>query len=359
MSEPFKKAWLIDAPFWKRIFGMKEKFNAVIELNNALANSSEVLDVPMSAIDKINIKYSCSLPRSFKEDVRRLYTDYVAYCFRDGALSDEEARRVDHIQKVLRISDHDVALLNEQAARSIYRAKLSTVLSDGMLTDSEWLYLEKLSSDLNINEKARKEIYIQEAQLKFQSMLDNFTSDGMLSPDEESKLETFRKSLSASLKFDFNTANALQKYKLMWQIRCGELPVVDPEISLQRGEICHYTTECEWHEMRKLRVGTSYAGPTMRMKIAKGIYYRMGTLAHAPVTVDSIVKIDVGRVFVTNKRIVFMGANKNVTVKLDKILDIETFSDAVKIEKDTGRSPYLFTDDPVFLAAFIARLIEA
>jgi len=357
MSEPFKDAAMVDAPMWKRIFGLGEKFNAVVELNNTLAKSSDIMSLPLSTLNAINTKYGCAVQKKFAAEVRKLYENYVTYCFRDGALSEDEAVRLEHLQRVLGITDHEVTVLNEQAARSIYRKKLATVLSDGVLTDNERAYLENLSSDLDISEKVRREIYTQESQKKFQSMLDHFTSDGMLSPDEEAKLESFRKSISAALQFDFSTADALRKYKLMWQIRKGELPIVDPGITLQREEVCHYVTDCEWHEMRKNRVGTAYAGPTMRVKIAKGVYYRMGALAHAPVTVDAIVKIDAGRVFVTNKRLVFMGANKNVSLKLDKILDIEPFSDAVKIEKDTGRSPYLFTDEPVFLAAFIARLI--
>jgi Chloroplast envelope transporter len=357
MSEPFKTLCLLDAPLWKRIFGLKAKFNAVIELNNVLARSNDVRDVPISKIDQINQKYSCVLLRSFKEDIWKLYIDFVRFCFRNGEFSEDEAKKVDHLQKLFMLTDHDVSLLNEQAGRAVYRDKVSIVLADGVLSESERLYLEKLSEDLNISEKARKDIYTEEAQKKFQSMLDTFVSDGMLSPEEEAKLEAFRKNLSASLQFDFNTAESLRKFKLMWQIRKGELPVIDPGISLQRGEICHYRSDCEWHEMRKQRIATAYAGPTMRVKIAKGLYYRMGTLAHAPISVDSIVKIDTGKVFITNKRLIFMGVNKNVSLKLDKILDITPFSDAVKIDKDTGRTPFLFTDDAVFLAAFLARLV--
>lgn len=359
MSEPFKQLSLLDTPVWKRVFGVSEKFNAVIELNNVLAKIFNMWDTPLSIIEQLNKKYSCVLEKSFRSDVLKMYSDYVKFCFRDGVLSRDEAESVEHLQKVLKISEQDVSILNDQAGRSIYREKLSSVLSDGEITDSERMHLEHLVSDLNISEKEKIDIFKDEAQKKFQSLIDDFTSDGMLSPDEEERLEAFRKSLNAKLSFDFSTAEALRKYKLMWQIRKGELPVVDPEISLQRLEVCHYVARCEWHEMRKNRIATAYAGPTMRVKIAKGLYYRMGTLAHAPITVDAIVKIDSGKVFVTNKRIIFMGNNKNASLKLDKILDITTFCDAVKIEKDIGRSPYLFTDEPVFLAAFIARLISA
>ncbi len=88
--------------------------------------------------------------------------------------------------------------------------------------------------------------------------------------------------------------------------------------------------------MRRQRVGAGHAGPTMRVKIANGVYWRAGALNLKPVTCDALVQIDTGRVFLTNKRLLFMGTKKNTSIQPNRILDITKHSDGVGIEKDAG-----------------------
>ena len=53
--------------------------------------------------------------------------------------------------------------------------------------------------------------------------------------------------------------------------------------------------------------------------------------------------IDRGSLILTNKRLVFLGQNKSVTIELSKILDIDFYSNALDITKDGVQTKYCFS----------------
>jgi hypothetical protein len=55
--------------------------------------------------------------------------------------------------------------------------------------------------------------------------------------------------------------------------------------------------------------------------------------------------------YLTNKRLVFRGAASNREIQLKKVVSYRVFSDAIVIEKGSGRSPYLFIKGDIELAA--------
>jgi hypothetical protein len=79
----------------------------------------------------------------------------------------------------------------------------------------------------------------------------------------------------------------------------------------------------------------------MRIKIAKGLYWRAGSIGVHKISQDVLSLIDSGTAFLTNKRIIFMGGKKNTNIALNKILDINPYSNGVEIHKATGKSPFI------------------
>lgn len=120
-----------------------------------------------------------------------------------------------------------------------------------------------------------------------------------------------------------------------------------------------FQTSCDWIENRKVTKRYNYEGPTARIKIAKGIYYRAGSICIKPTTEDTLMKIDSGKIFLTSKRIIFLGSKGNKTIDLNKILDITPYSNGVDIQKDTGRSPFIqFSSDVDVFATILNRILS-
>jgi hypothetical protein len=91
----------------------------------------------------------------------------------------------------------------------------------------------------------------------------------------------------------------------------------------------------------------------------KGFYYHVGSLNTSKETEEVLKKVDTGRVYITNKRIILIGSNRTYSIHLNKILDMETFSDGIKIVKDTGRNIFFRYKDEIDLFTLIlARVIR-
>jgi hypothetical protein len=87
----------------------------------------------------------------------------------------------------------------------------------------------------------------------------------------------------------------------------------------------------------------------------KGVRFRFG--GYSPITSVAITPLANGRLNVTSKRLLFSGGTRNTSVNLDKIVNCHIYSDALKIEKRTGK-PDLFTMSPNS-ARYILALVSA
>jgi hypothetical protein len=167
------------------------------------------------------------------------------------------------------------------------------------------------------------------------------------------------KCLGVTVHQDEATRNLLDKYRLYWLIDSGDIPEISVDITLTKNEKCHFVCRANWYEQRKITKRIRYSGPTLRLKMAKGLYWRMGDLGVQRVSEDIMAHIDSGNLFLTNKRIIFLGDNKSTNIKLNKIVDFTPYSNGVTIVKDAGRSPFLeFSKDVDLFAMILKRVIR-
>jgi len=86
-------------------------------------------------------------------------------------------------------------------------------------------------------------------------------------------------------------------------------------------------------EPRAIRISHGgYAGPSIR--IAKGISFHVGRFGSSSESHQEIRNIDKGILTITNQRLVFSGAMKTVSINLEKIIQIDPFSDGVSLHKE-------------------------
>lgn len=352
MSAPFKVVPLKPQSFIQKVFNRLPKANAIAELTNLCAEQ-EISALTHDQIAGIELKYKVRMARAFPKDLLNLYRQYLEFCFVDRKLSDNEISDLAHLKGVFSLKDPQIAQVHDDVIRSIYSSEVSKVLQDGRLEDSERTFLDRLRSDIGLSAEVASQIYSQSAEKLLQNFLDGVVSDQRISPDEENQLTALSNSLGINIKMDTVTRQAFEKYKLYWQIENGNPPVVDAGINLQRNESCYFLANIDWLEQRKVTRRINYGGPTLRIKIAKGFYWRAGSMNVQAVSDDVWKVIDSGKLFITNKRLVFMGSRGNKTVRLSSILDFTPYRNGVDIEKDSGKSPFLRFDNNVDLFSMI------
>ncbi|RKY87112.1 hypothetical protein DRQ09_04965, partial [candidate division KSB1 bacterium] len=247
----------------------------------------------------------------------------------------------------------DVNVIYKKVTEKVYKTEVEKAIKNGRLEQDEKEFLEKLKSNLKLSDNVASKIYKEGAEKLIRKFINNAISDERLSPDEEKELNAIAESLNIDLKLDYPTRAVLDKYKLLWKIENEEIPAIDVDIKLQKKEKCYFYTRVNWYEQRKITKRIKYSGPTLRIKIAKGLYWRTGNLGFQTISENQWRKLDSGDLFLTNKRLIFLGNNGNKTIKLNKIIDFESFSNGVEIKKETGRNPFLEFDKNIDIFSII------
>lgn len=72
----------------------------------------------------------------------------------------------------------------------------------------------------------------------------------------------------------------------------------------------------------------------------KGLRWRMGSVSVQRVTSDVMTRLDTGALYITNKKVLFDGASRNVSITLGRITKFTVFKDGMQVEKSSGRDAY-------------------
>ena len=115
---------------------------------------------------------------------------------------------------------------------------------------------------------------------------------------------------------------------------------------MKRGEECYCDVEGVLIEQKVTRRRISGGSAGVSVRVTKRVTVRANRFQGELVPETALAPVSIGRLFISNQRVVFRGNNKSFSLALDKIMYIETFSDAVRLTSDKGGSPRIvrFTD---------------
>lgn len=336
---------LVKQTFFQRLFKRLPKENFIIEFENILArNEISLSKLSQNKINELIEKYKVNFAKQFITERENLYRKYLKSVLEDEKITDTEKTALNKIKNLLSLNEGFVKKELTEATNKIYQKKVYTAVFDGKLDEEEKKQLTELKNDLLISESTAKSIYDSEAKNVLNKYLKNAVADERLSPDEEKQINEIAKNLGAQISYETKTKELLDKYRLFWVIENGELPTIQSDINLQKSESLYFMTDIDWLEMKTVTKRVNYAGVSTRIRICKGVYFKVGSIAPERVTEDVWRTVDSGKMYLTNKRIIFMGQKGNKTIKLDKVLSFTPYQDGVQLEKDTGKNPFFKFD---------------
>jgi len=197
--------------------------------------------------------------------------------------------------------------------------------------------------------------------------IDEAFEDGILTKEEEYKLLEMMEIFG----FDREKLNDTPEYEkivkgaILRDILNGIIPerlkiCVSLPFNFQKKEkVIWVFQNVDYYEKRTRRVYVGgYQGFSVR--IAKGVYYRVGGFRGNPVNKTETVYVDTGILAVTNKHIYFAGANKSFRIKYSKIVTFEPYSDGIGIQRDaqTAKPQIFVTGDGWFTVNLIQNLAQ-
>lgn len=349
---PFRTVTPLDQRSWlARLFRRGNPGGASAEIQNLLA-TRPIAEVPSSEISAILLKHKVA-GRAARDLAKTLWSKALTEFARDDDLSGDESKYLTQLRAAFGLAERDVAEMQADFAKRHYSEILSSAMGDRRLSEEEWTRLNRWIESSGVSKAARDLAHGEGVKGAYQSALQSAIADRRLSPTEETALRELAINLGLSPSYELDTAAGLQKFAYLWQIENADLPLVPVPIALQKRELCHWSGQAEWHELRTRTVRTGYSGPVATIRIARGLSYRVASYTPSRITREELTHIDSGTAYVTNKRVIFDGSNKNTTIRYSSLLGIEVFSDAIKLEKASGRSPYLMLSGDTEIPAAI------
>lgn len=336
-SEVFLKKELKKPNFFQRLFKQQPKENALIEVNNLLAEKA-IQDITAEEMSDISERFKVNLHQMFIANFLEMYAAQLKYALLDEKLTEEELNELRALKDLFGLSQSQVALIHEQLTSDIYKRQVSSVVSDGVITEQEKKALQKLQEELCIPPELERRISSQVKSVKVHEFVDGVIARGSVSPEEESEIKLLAKNLNCSVQLDTKQQNALNRMKMIWAIQNGDIPTVSADINLYAKESCYFNRPASWYQYKTVTQRVNYAGPTARIRICKGVSYRIGSVRAQRITSEVLAPVDAGRLYVTDKRIVLLGARKSTTIRLNKVVSFTPYSDGIELFKETGKS---------------------
>ena len=332
-----------------------------VEIQNLLA-ARPLAEVTRADVDAILGRHRVNLTRR-RDVVLRLWRQALREFLRDDSLSDNELAYLSALRHLFALTDRDVERAHIALAEPRYAEAFSEAVSDEKLTPEELARLEKLAVALRLPERARRKAQEVPLQEIVERVLARVVADRRLSPGEEQALRDLQKNLGLpELRFGPATQVALDKYALLWRIENGELPLIADgavPVPLHDGEICHLACRSFWHELRNYTVRTDRTGSAPSVKVPRGLTYRVDGAAPKRIARDGLAPVDWGSLYVTSRRLVFVGQKTREVIRFNELLGLEVFADAIVLEKTSGRKPHLFLEGDVEVIAAVLTEVMA
>lgn len=357
-SSPFSERQLQPPSLLDKLLRRPRRENAVADLNNRLADG--VTRVTPEDVREIEQRWQVDFSEEFRDDLEQLYARFARHCYRQRATPTPQHREeMRHLASLLRLDESAVERIERPMREKIYRATVRERIKDRRLEPEEIGDLEELGAKLDLDPATTHRIRQEEGDQVVRDYLNQSVEDGKLSPDEVAEVERAIESLGIEFTLTPEQQARWDRFRLYWQLEEGELPVVPVEINLQRNEVCHFWVDAEWYEQRTRTRSVRYSGPVARVRIAKGLYWRIGSADVQRVTEQSYERVDTVRVFLTNKRVLLVGTGRTTQIRLNRILDFEPYTGGVEIVKDAGRNPILlFEQDADLFCLTLDRLLR-
>lgn len=355
--KPFLSQELIQQNAMQKMLKILPAENALRELNNLLS-SSGFDNFPVQNVEEINKKYKLDVRTKFKKETAKLLEDFAEFHLKQE-LPNDGSRFIPKLVQILGIETQKANDILTDIRSKIYQNRYELAVVNRRLLEEEEKILENLRVNLGLSEEKEEEISLKVRSNVIQSYVSRMIEDGEVSPQEEEELIQTTKSLSMKMEMSEESKLALEKLRLVWRINHEELQTIEPDIILQKKELCYYMQNVDWYEHRAVKSSVGYSGLSGRIKIAKGIYYRVGKMGLNVHSTQEMTKIDTGKVYITNKRLIFAGGLKNTSIPFSKIINLQPYKDGIEIIKDSGKSPLLaFSNDVDIFTATLTRAIS-
>lgn len=229
----------------------------------------------------------------------------------------------------------------------IKKRKLKSIiveaLSDGEITDAEFDKIMQAKNELGLSEDYIHNLIAKHFNKAIQPILKRIRKSRRFSLDDEKEIIAIAKKFQVTPHF----VDDLKIYRSLWEIETTGTFTPSPisvPIRLNKREECYHAASSVWAQLKVVRKHSGYVGASVGFRIAKGVTLRLGKAIPSVSKSEEIVDISSGTLYVTNKRLIFVGDKKSTNITFGRIISHEIYRDGIEIRKTSGR-PDIFKLD--------------
>ena len=338
------------------MFGLPDQRGYQVALEGRLAQHGLA---PVSADDDKALGAAHRLSRRASTKVATSVSSTIA---KGLSLTDFEAGRATQLKAFaisLGVAPTEIDDAIGLSAKAAFTNWVDGVVASGECAPPRWKEMREVGARLELPGGEQDQIYIARALPTVRAIWERAVVDDLLSPDAEAEARNATAKLNLTPELSGELATKVEHARTRWAIANGPLPVVEVPLSLQRGEVAHTAVSATAYQTSTRTKSISYGGPALRVRIAKGLYYRSGHYQVHRSTEDYTKPIGHGSLVVTSKRLLFISAKGTTSARLDSILHIEPFKDALAVIRSAGKpTTYRFDKADEWLCAILARAIH-
>lgn len=224
------------------------------------------------------------------------------------------------------------------------------------IRQGEHLTPAMLATRLGVSEVEVERSYSSTVIAAIRAMVDEAVADGKLDSRELHMIDAATRLYGITLASD--TQDKLVKARVAWMIETQPIPTCPTSFLLGRGERCFISISAQAFEIRTRRVRTGYSGLSIRIPIAKGISYRMGTIKTYPQNEEYHHSFGTGEMAITDRRIMVSLPNKNMAINLNSLIGVEYFGDGLRLHKGSGKPVLITYPHNPSVAIALARILD-
>lgn len=209
-------------------------------------------------------------------------------------------------------------------------------LADGVLSEAEASSISDAQRELRLDSAVVDEERVRHFNKAIAPILRRARSSRRLSDKDHGTLMWIAERQQVTPSF----GSDLAIYRALWEIEntgAFEPKPINANLRLGRGEECYHTCEAIWAQVKKVRTHHGYVGASIGFRVAKGVTLRLGKAVPQITEHEELQDIDSGSLFITNKKIVFVGGRRSTNVTSGRIASTVLYSDAIEILKNSGK----------------------
>jgi len=141
-----------------RLIG-RRKSEAALAVEALLEAADQITDVSEDDVAAACRSVKLDSPRRIRKECKAIYGRFLDYCFEDKMLSPQESADLEHLQRILQLSDADVSVVQDDVSISVYGTAVAEVLEDLRIDPEEADFLRRLRDELHLSRNKAERIF--------------------------------------------------------------------------------------------------------------------------------------------------------------------------------------------------------